>query len=174
MRITRRKKIRQSSDVDRWSAEFETLCRSRGIRVTPQRLAVYRTLAEDLTHPSADLVYQRMSERLPGMSRATVYRTLEFLERENLIRRVSAPGAAGRVDANIDRHQHLFCRVCGSMQDVTLPELHPARLPAVSGFKVEELDIRLVGRCRECSKPGFNRRFKQLKVDTARERKPKS
>ena len=152
MRITRNKASdRARSEVDRQCSAFETLCRSRGIRVTAQRLAVYRALTESLAHPSAESVYKSLGDRFPSLSQATVYRTLDFLERENLIRKVSAPEGTGRFDANLSKHQHLVCRVCGSLSDVSVPELHGAKLPRVSGFTVEELDIRLVGRCLGCS-----------------------
>ncbi|MEK6285093.1 MAG: Fur family transcriptional regulator [Acidobacteriota bacterium] len=156
---------RHTNEVDGWCSEFEKLCRSRGIRVTAQRLAVYRALAEDLAHPTAESVYSRLSKQLPGLSQATIYRTLLFLETENLIRRVSSPGSIGRFDANVDPHQHLVCRVCGTLEDISVPELHSAVLPKISGFTVEELDIRLVGRCEECS------RSKSSKVKTQRSRK---
>ncbi|HSB09268.1 MAG TPA: Fur family transcriptional regulator [Blastocatellia bacterium] len=148
-----RKKLlsRQGPEVDGWCSDFEKQCRSRGIRVTPQRLAVYRALAEDLAHPTAESVYSRLSKQLPGLSQATIYRTLQFFETENLIRKVSSPGAIGRFDANVGPHQHLLCRVCGSLEDISVPELHKAKLPEVSGFTVEELDIRLVGLCEACS-----------------------
>jgi Fur family peroxide stress response transcriptional regulator len=151
VRISRTTTNRLGSDVDHWCSDFEKLCRSRGIRVTPQRLAVYRALTEDLGHPTAESVYKRVHKRLPGLSQATIYRTLQFLEDENLIRRVSSPGAIGRFDANIDPHQHLLCRVCGSLKDISVPALHTAAIPKVSGFTVEELDIRLVGLCETCS-----------------------
>lgn len=152
MRISRTSTTnRAGGDVDHWCSDFEKLCRSRGIRVTPQRLAVYRALAEDLAHPTAESVYARLGKQLPGLSQATIYRTLQFLEDENLIRRVSSPGAIGRFDANIDPHQHLLCRVCGSLKDISVPALHNAAIPKVSGFTVEELDIRLVGLCETCS-----------------------
>jgi len=151
VRINRTTAGRRGSDADHWCSDFEKLCRSRGIRVTPQRLAVYRALAEDLAHPTAESVYVRLSKQLPGLSQATIYRTLQFLEDENLIRRVSSPGAIGRFDANIGPHQHLLCRVCGSLKDISVPALHAAAIPKVSGFKVEELDIRLVGVCETCS-----------------------
>ena len=152
VRITRNKsKIRTGREVDDWCAEFEKLCRSRGIRVTAQRFAVYKALAEDLAHPTAESVYARLSKRLPGLSLATIYRTLQFFESEKLIRKVSSPGAIGRFDANVRPHQHLVCRVCGSLEDISIPELHSAAIPNVSGFTVEELDIRLVGRCQACS-----------------------
>jgi Fur family transcriptional regulator, peroxide stress response regulator len=151
VRINRTTAGRRGNDVDHWCSDFEKLCRSRGIRVTPQRLAVYRALAEDLAHPTAESVYARLTSQLPGLSQATIYRTLQFLEDENLIRRVSSPGAIGRFDANIDPHQHLLCRLCGSLKDISIPALHSAVIPRVSGFTVEELDIRLVGLCNTCS-----------------------
>jgi Fur family peroxide stress response transcriptional regulator len=161
---------RHGSEVDGWCSEFERLCRSRGIRVTAQRLAVYRALAEDLAHPTAESVYRRLSKQLPGLSQATIYRTLQFFESENLIRKVSSPGAIGRFDANVDPHQHLVCRVCGSLEDISVPELHSAVIPRVSGFTVEELDIRLVGRCEACS----SSKSKAPKGRAARSRKPTS
>ena len=142
---------RHGGEVDDWCSDFERQCRGRGIRVTPQRLAVYRALAEDLAHPTAESVYGRLSKQLPGLSQATIYRTLQFFESENLIRKVSSPGAIGRFDANVDPHQHLVCRVCGSLEDISVPELHSASIPKVAGFEVEELDIRLVGVCEACS-----------------------
>src|SRR4026209_774226 len=114
---------RHGSDVDDWCSEFEKQCRSSGIRVTAQRLAVYRALSEDLAHPTAESVYARWSKQLPGLSQATIYRTLQFFESENLIRRVSSPGSIGRFDANVDPHQHLVCRVCGTLEDVSVHEL---------------------------------------------------
>ena len=142
---------RHESEVDGWCSDFEKLCRARGIRITAQRLAVYRALSEDLAHPTAEAVYARLSKQLPGLSQATIYRTLQFFESEKLIRRVSSPGSIGRFDANVDPHQHLVCRVCGTLEDVSVPELLSAVIPKVSGFTVEELDIRLVGRCEACS-----------------------
>jgi len=151
--INRKKEpIYSKAEIDRRCVAFEDTCRSRGVRVTPQRLAVYRALAEDPGHPTAEALYARLRERMPALSQATVYRTLEFLESENLIRRVSATEAIGRFDANLEPHQHLVCRVCGDLSDVSLPELARPALPVISGFTVEELDIRLVGRCRNCSR----------------------
>jgi Fur family peroxide stress response transcriptional regulator len=115
-------------------------------------------LAEDLNHPTADSVYKKLEDRVPGMSHATVYRALEFLEHEKIIRRVSAPAAVARFDANLDFHQHLSCRICGNLVDISLPELAKPTLPSVSDFTVEELDIRLVGRCRRCESSGLKRR----------------
>lgn len=164
MIITRAKRRRPGKEVERWCLGFEQLCRERGIRVTAQRLAVYRTLAENSGHPTADVVYAGLRKNFPALSQATVYRILEFLEREGLIRRVSAPDGVGRFDANLVPHQHLICRLCGSMTDVSLPEMWNATLPAVAGFTVEEMDIRLLGSCSNCAraKPKSRMRAKAL------------
>jgi Fur family peroxide stress response transcriptional regulator len=162
---------RRDEDVSRWCHEFEQLCRRRGIRVTPQRLAVYRAVAEDLTHPTAEAVYRRLKTHMTGTSQATVYRALEFLERENLVRRVSAPEATARFDANVDSHQHIVCKVCGRLTDVVVPAFQKPRIPSIPGFTVEELDIRLVGRCDDCSASRLKKRGRR---PAARTLQPKS
>lgn len=153
MELSRDKpEIRSPAEVDRWSEQFAAECRRRGLRVTAQRLAVYRAVAEDLRHPSAESVYARVHPQLPMLSLATVYRILESLEGEALVRRVSTTGGVARYDANLAPHQHLVCRVCGTMTDHDSPALAATPLPAgpVPGFVIEEMDIRLVGRCDRC------------------------
>lgn len=137
-------------------ARFEEACHRSGLRVTPQRLAMYRVLAADASHPTAESVYARLRPGMRSLSRATVYRILESLQSEGFIRRVSTTDGVGRFEANLAPHVHLVCRVCGMMTDVgeTPPPtflLHP-ELP--DGFAVDELDIRIVGTCKGCKRAG--------------------
>ena len=141
---------RRIGEVALRDADFEQRCRARGLRVTAQRLAVYTVLAEDPSHPTAESVYEAVHPRMSSLSRATVYRILESLEREKLIRRVSTTAGGTRFDANLTPHQHLVCRVCGRITDVSAPSLAGTAVAAVPGFVVEHLDIRIVGRCRGC------------------------
>jgi Fur family peroxide stress response transcriptional regulator len=137
-------------------ARFEEACRHSRLRVTPQRLAVYRALAEDTGHPTAEAVYARLRPGMKSLSRATVYRTLESLESEGFIRRVSTTDGAARFEANLAPHVHLVCRVCGMMRDLgetpPPPSLVNSGLP--DGFVVKEIDIRIVGTCRGCRRTG--------------------
>ena len=89
---------------------------------------------------------------MSSLSPATVYRILEFLEREGLVRRVSTTAGVGRFDANLSRHQHLVCRVCGSMADFQQELPSQLRLPrkGTAGFFAQEFDIRIVGICARC------------------------
>jgi Fur family peroxide stress response transcriptional regulator len=136
-------------------ADFERACHARGVRVTPQRLAVYRALCGDATHPTADAVLRRLREAMPSLSAASVYRILESLEGEGLVRRVGTTDGIARYDANVERHQHLVCRKCGRMTDFHAPQLRGLKLAprAVPGFVVEELDVRILGRCARCAGP---------------------
>jgi Fe2+ or Zn2+ uptake regulation protein len=131
---------------------FARRCREQGVRVTAQRLAVYRALAEDPSHPTADAIYRRLRGAMPSLSPATVYRVLESLERDGLLRRVSTTEGVGRFDANLEPHQHLICRVCGRMTDVQAPTLAVGRVAARAHprFVVEDVDVRIVGRCETC------------------------
>ena len=144
---------RPPSLVEAWCRRFALACRERGVRLTHQRLAVYRALAGDTGHPTADGVHAHLRDSMPSLSLATVYRILESLEAAGLIRRVSATGGGVRFDANTAPHQHLVCRGCGRMADHDDPALAalaaPARAPA--GFRPEELDIRILGLCAACA-----------------------
>jgi len=89
---------------------------------------------------------------MPSLSLSTVYRILDSLESEGLIRRVNTNDGVARFDSNMSPHQHLICRVCGRMTDLEEESLSQLRLSGiqVAGFVAEELDIRIVGTCLEC------------------------
>jgi Fur family peroxide stress response transcriptional regulator len=143
--IPGRNSRRQGADARR--RYFISQCRFRGIRVTAQRLAVFQTLAHHDSHPTADSLYTSLLRAMPSLSISTVYRILELLEKEGLIRRVGSTNGIARYDGNLHPHQHLVCRRCGRMTDYEDPSLSHVPLPRVhfAGFAAEELDIRIVG-----------------------------
>ena len=156
---TRGGEFRLSREVDRWCSRFEDECRRRGMRVTAQRLAVYRVLAEDATHLTADSVYARLRVGMPGLSLATVYRILDSLEQEGFVRRVSTTGGVARFDANMTPHQHLVCRLCGCITDLKVKSFGRLKFPrqAMTDFVPETLEIRIIGLCARCRRPGGRR-----------------
>ena len=154
-----RRATRPAGEVRRRCELFEAECRRRGIRITAQRLAVFRALAEDTTHPTADSVYARLRSGIAGLSLATVYRILESLEQEGFARRVSTTNGARRFDANLAPHQHLVCRRCRRIIDSVVRSFEGLRLPRVGlgDFQAESLDIRIIGTCGRCRRPGGRR-----------------
>jgi Fur family peroxide stress response transcriptional regulator len=133
---------------------FVTRCRTAGLVLTPQRLAVFRHLAADRGHPSVEELYATVRRELPTLSLATVYKTLGSLARIGAVRRVSA-GSGSRWDAPQESHHHLVCIECGGVSDVfdtRLDALKPraAALAERHGFAVSAHVVEILGRCATC------------------------
>lgn len=137
-----------SETVDR---DLVELLRSRGHRVTSQRLVILRELRRRSTHCTAEEIHAAVRASLPGTATPTVYATLELLVELGLVRRVDAGGPA-LYDARLDPHQHTVCRVCGEVRDVD-GELDPVALLSAakdSGFEPERAELVISGVCPRC------------------------
>ncbi|MEC3996059.1 Fur family transcriptional regulator [Actinacidiphila sp. DG2A-62] len=128
--------------------------RGRGWRLTAQRRVVAEVLDGHHVHLTADEVHARASQRLPEISRATVYNTLGELVSLGEVIEVATDGRARRYDPNARRpHQHLVCSGCGTIRDVH-PEGDPlADLPAAErfGFTVSTAEVTYRGLCPDCA-----------------------
>ncbi|MGW2396878.1 Fur family transcriptional regulator [Kitasatospora sp. NPDC001664] len=128
--------------------------RGRGWRMTSQRRVVAEVLDGEHVHLTADEVHARAVERLPEISRATVYNTLGEMVSLGEVLEVSTDGRAKRYDPNARHaHQHLICSGCGSIRDV-----HPqgdllAALPAAErfGYVISAAEVTYRGLCPSCS-----------------------
>ncbi|CAM5593021.1 Fur family transcriptional regulator [Streptomyces xanthochromogenes] len=128
--------------------------RGRGWRMTSQRRVVAEVLAGDHVHLTADEVHGRAAQRLPEISRATVYNTLGELVSLGEVLEVSTDGRAKRYDPNAHQpHQHLVCSQCGTIRDV-----HPVGdplddLPAGErfGFTLAGAEVTYRGLCPACT-----------------------
>ena len=135
-------------------------CRERGVPVTPQRRAVLKALSGRRDHPTAEQVHAAATARLPGMTRATVYRVLATLESLGVVRTVEHAGAAARFEIDTGAHHHLVCVGCGRIDDLHEPALDSLSLPAprASGFAVREYSIQFRGLCGGCRKQQRSKR----------------
>jgi len=133
-------------------ALFAERCREQGLPLTPQRRAVLEAVLELDTHPTADQVHEQIVTRMPEVSRATVYRTLETLVAMGLITKVAHPGRAVRFDPRVEKHHHLLCLACDAVIDLGDQHFQTINLPDTSnvGFVVEDYSIQLRGICRTC------------------------
>ena len=131
---------------------FERRCRKRGLPITPQRRIILEESLELDNHPNADQVYGRVVHRLPGISRTTVYRTLETLVALGLIAKTCHSGRSVRFDRRTEVHHHLVCMRCESILDISDPGLDSLRLPDTSdfGFDVVDHRVQIRGVCRRC------------------------
>jgi Fur family ferric uptake transcriptional regulator/Fur family peroxide stress response transcriptional regulator len=127
--------------------------RERGQRVTPQRLMVARVLSDLDRHVTAEVVFDELGERMPGVSLPTVYATLDLLESIGLIRRVASERGAVVYDPRTDEHHHLVCRGCGAIVDVDAPIEADALLSAArsAGFAPDHAQVVVRGLCADCA-----------------------
>ena len=127
--------------------------RERGLRVTPQRLMIARVVGDLDRHVTAEVVFDEVSHRLPGVSLPTVYATLELLEAIGLVNRVATERGAVVFDPRTDQHHHLACRRCGRISDVEAPVEAEALLTAArgTGFVPEGAQVVVRGLCADCA-----------------------
>ncbi|NYI06289.1 Fur family transcriptional regulator [Allostreptomyces psammosilenae] len=131
--------------------------RARGWRLTAQRRVIAEVLDGEHVHLTADEVHVRAVERLPEISRATVYNTLGEMVSLGEVMEVGTDGRAKRYDPNAHRaHQHLVCSSCGLIRDV-----HPAGDPLSAlpegeryGFRLSDVEITYRGICPGCAGGG--------------------
>lgn len=135
---------------------FARRCRERGLKLTHQRLEIYRELASDLSHPSAEEIHTRLAPRLPTLSLDTVYRTLTTLEQHGLISRLEVLDDRARFDANLEPHHHLVCIRCRRAVDLAWPQVDRLEMPAAAAGwgEVASRHLELRGVCAECREAG--------------------
>jgi len=140
------------TDIDRRTEAFVRFCRQKGMKVTHQRMEIFRELAGSEDHPDAEGVFARVRKRVPSISRDTVYRTLSTLESEGLVRRAEILGGPARFDPNTDPHHHFICTVCGAIKDFTSDALDRLRVPnSVKAFgSIESAQVQVRGVCSDC------------------------
>ena len=132
---------------------FEEVCRSAGVKITHQRMEIFRHLARSGRHPDAGAVFRGVRKRVPTISLDTVYRTLWLLTDLGLITTLGPPRERARFDANLSRHHHFVCRRCGLIRDFNNDALDELPLPeAVAAIGlVETTRVEAEGICRACS-----------------------
>ena len=120
--------------------------REKGIQPSAQRVAVAEYVLSTLDHPSADQVWERVRSRLPVLSRATVYNTLNLFVEKGLLRQLVL--AEGKVvfDPNVDAHHHFIDEATGAIHDVPWDALEVKHVERLRGFDVAEYQVVLRGR----------------------------
>jgi Fur family peroxide stress response transcriptional regulator len=118
-------KKRREKKVD----SFVRQCKALGLNVTPQRLAIYKALVGDETHPSPDAVFRRVRSSSPTISHATVYKTLDTFERHGIISRLTSLHETIRYDPMTSQHHHIICVRCKKVVNLSDEELKAIQIP---------------------------------------------
>jgi Fur family transcriptional regulator, peroxide stress response regulator len=136
-------------------------CRRQGVKLTPQRLAIFESLARHPGHPTAEEVYRDVLPRHPTLSFATVYNTLELLAGMGEVRTVIVDELRRRYDVVTEPHRHAVCRGCRRIVDVREEEIGGGELLrqaldqvdlSARDFILEGASVEFAGLCGECAR----------------------
>jgi Fur family peroxide stress response transcriptional regulator len=142
----------KKSARDDTMARFKAKCRKAGLRITPQRVAIYEQVLGSKEHPSASMVLERVRKQFPEVSLDTVNRTLKTIAELGLARTVPCSGGAKRFDADLACHHHFQCVKCGKIIDFTCPTFENTTLPRdiQEEFTVLTKTVYVQGICKKC------------------------
>jgi Fur family peroxide stress response transcriptional regulator len=145
-------KTRQGDVLEDRVNRFMEVCRKKGLKVTHQRLVIYRAIASSTGHPSADMVYKEIRKQHPTVSLATVYKTLETFQEVGLVSAVGPIHENTRYEANLAPHHHLICIKCRRIMDLHEPFLNTIPLPdQLKEHHVLGHTVWIRGLCRDCN-----------------------
>lgn len=128
------------------------LLRDKGFKVTPQRLAIYKVLAESKAHPSAETIFSQLQPSYPTMSLATVYKTVEILKEIGLIQVLNAGEDSFRYDADTSMHPHVRCLACNRVDDLHDVDSHPfvEQVAKKTSYNLTGQQFYFYGYCPAC------------------------
>lgn len=117
-----------------------------------QRDRIIEILQETKSHPSADWLYDKLKKEFPNLSMGTVYRNLNILSEQGLIRKIDFGSTFSRFDADVSPHYHLICEKCSSVADFKLPiyDEIKEKVEKMANFNVSRHRIEFYGLCKNC------------------------
>jgi len=141
-------------EVGRRLEQFKAACKKAGVKLTHQRLEIFREIAASTEHPDAETVFRGVQARIPTVSLDTVYRTLWLLDGLGLITTLGPRRESVRFDPNLEHHHHYVCVQCGLAKDFESEELNALAIPAsVKKYgSVLTTHVEVRGLCAACAK----------------------
>jgi len=118
-----------------------------GLRMTKQRKVVYEVLLEDRDHPTAQTIFDRVQEKLPSTSLATIYNCLDALVNHNVVKQVNIDREPSRYCPNTSDHGHFHDKSSGSVIDIKFkPDVDLTQfLDLPDGAVIEDLELNIKG-----------------------------
>jgi len=141
------------------------------MRMTKQRRLILDELRSQNTHPTADIIYEKVRRKMPKISLGTVYRNLEILTAVGEIQTLELSGTQKRYDGIANKHYHIRCLHCGRVDDAPIAplqrledELYESTVYTIMGHRLE-----FMGLCPECSRDQNARQAAEKAIAAAQE-----
>ncbi len=130
--------------------ELRTELENAGIRATAQRIAILGFMRENPVHPTAEVVYEALRDKVGSLSLTTVYNTLRLFVENALVTMLTIDDTFRCFDGNVEMHAHLMCRNCKKIIDMPMPKEIAAFLDGIDNFQADEVQLYVKGICKEC------------------------
>jgi Fur family peroxide stress response transcriptional regulator len=126
----------------------------KGLRVTPQRVAILEAIIELKNHPTADYVIEFIKEHHPNIATGTVYKILEALVENGLIKKVKTDKDVMRYDAILEPHHHLYSAESNRIEDYFDEELNTLvsdyfKKKKIPGFEIKDIKLQIIGNFKK-------------------------
>ncbi|WP_319417098.1 transcriptional repressor [Marispirochaeta aestuarii] len=129
------------------------MAKNRRYNRSRQRDRILELLRETGDHPTADWLYTQLKDEFPNLSVGTIYRNLNILLDQGLIKKIDFGSTFDRFEANTAPHYHFICDRCGSIIDLDLP-IDPdldSRVNDRTPYTALRHKIEFFGLCNRCS-----------------------
>jgi Fur family transcriptional regulator, peroxide stress response regulator len=123
----------------------------KGLKVTPQRMAILEAIINLRNHPTAENIIEYIRKNHPNIATATVYKVLDALVDRDLIRKVKTEKGIMRYDALLENHHHLYFSDSDRIEDYFDDELNELldshfEKKGIPGFKIEDIKLQIIGK----------------------------
>ncbi len=134
--------------------EISEKLKEKGLRVTPQRLAILEAIIELANHPTADNIIGFIREHHPNIATGTVYKVLDVLADHKIIVRVKTDKDNMRYDAVTEKHHHLYSAESNKIEDYFDEELNKMlaeyfRKKKIPDFEIEDIKLQIIGKFKK-------------------------
>jgi Fur family peroxide stress response transcriptional regulator len=122
-------------------------------RITPQRLAILKVLAESKGHPSVESIFEQVKPTFPTTSLATIYKNVAVLKELGQVLELGFSDGSNRYDGKKPwDHPHVVCTVCKKILDPDIAALEDMtqELARVTGFSITRHRLDFFGICPDC------------------------
>ena len=131
------------------------LLSDKGLKVTPQRVSILEAIFTLNNHPTADNIIEFIRKVHPNIATGTVYKVLDVLVENRLIKKVTTDKDIMRYDGVMEKHHHIYCSKCDLIEDYKDPELDKILMDyfkqkSIPGVEIEDVVIQIRGSLEKC------------------------
>ena len=133
--------------------DFRRRCKEQGLAFTFQRQVIYEAVVDSREHPTPELIYEQVRQRIPSISLGTIYKNVKTFLDSGVLKEVTLHHGSLRLESNMTPHHHLVCSSCKAIFDIKETAVESVRLPTSelpTGFAIQQCRVEFVGVCKSC------------------------